>query len=93
MNEFARFAVPPGVVMPTLCAPAEPAGVTAVTVVSFTTVTSVAKAPPTVTLTAPVRFDPVNVMAVPPLVSPVLGATDVSAGEATPAILATRNPT
>ena len=66
VNALAKLALPPGVVTATLCAPAVPAGVTAVMLVDETTTTLVAATPPTVTLVAPVRFVPVIVNEVPP---------------------------
>ncbi len=50
VKPFARFAVPLGVVTETVFAPSVPAGVVAVIVVGFTTVTEVAPTPPTVTV-------------------------------------------
>ena len=82
MNPLVRFAVPPGVVIDTFFAPALPAGVTAVTVVELTTLTEVAATPPIVTELAPVRFVPVIVIAVPPLVGPTFGETDEIVGVA-----------
>ena len=82
MNPFVRFAVPPGVVSDTVFAPAVLAGVTAVTVVEFTTDTLVAAAPPIVTELVPVRFVPVIVIAVPPAVGPTFGLTDEIVGGA-----------
>ncbi len=76
-------AVPPGVVTTTGFAPAVPAGVTAVTLVEEFTTTLVAATPPTVTLLAPVRFVPVIVIAVPPIVEPLVGLTDVIVGGTT----------
>jgi len=76
----ARLAVPPGVVIATVLAPTVPAGVTAVTVDELTTVTDVAATPPTVKLVAPVRFVPVSVIVVPPVVGPDVGVTDVIVG-------------
>ena len=73
-------AVPPGVVTTTGFAPAVPAGVTAVMLVAETTTTLVAATPLTVTLVAPVRFAPVRVIAVPPIVEPLVGLTDVIVG-------------
>ena len=67
----------------TLFAPAVPAGVTAVTLVAETTTTLVAATPPTVTLLAPVRFVPVIVIDVPPIVEPLVGLTDVIVGGTT----------
>jgi hypothetical protein len=64
----------------TVFAPAVPAGVTAVTVVAFTTETLVAAVPPIVTLDVPVKFVPVIVIAVPPAVEPEFGATDEIVG-------------
>ena len=55
VNAFVAVAVSPGVVTATLCAPAVPAGVTAVTLDDEITTTLVAATPPTVTLVAPVR--------------------------------------
>ena len=78
-------------VIDTVFAPTVPAGVTAVTVVGFTTLTEVAATPPIVTELAPVRFVPVIVIAVPPLVDPVFGLTDEIVGSE-PGPLATRNP-
>ena len=72
--------MPPGVVTDTVFAPAVPAGVTAVTVVAFTTDTLVAAVPPIVTLVVPVRFVPVIVIGVPPAVEPEFGATDEIVG-------------
>jgi hypothetical protein len=78
----------------TVFAPAVPAGVTAVTVVAFTTDTLVAAVPPIVTELVPVKFVPVIVIAVPPAVDPADGDTDVIAvGASVPSgVLATRNP-
>ena len=80
MNPLVRLAVPPGVVTDTVFAPAVPAGVTAVTVVALTTLTEVAATPSIVTELAPVKFVPVIVIAVPPLVDPVFGLTDEIVG-------------
>jgi hypothetical protein len=68
-----------------------PAGVTAVTVVEFTTCTLVAARPPTVTEVVPDRFVPVSVIVVPPSAGPLAGLTAVSVG-ASVRFLATRNP-
>ena len=70
-----RLALPPSAVSDTVAAPAVPVGVTAVTVVAFTTTTLVAATPPIVTLEAPGRFAPVMVIAVPPTEGPELGFT------------------
>ena len=77
----------------TVLAPAVPAGVTAVTVVELTTLTEVAATPPIVTELAPVKFVPVIVIAVPPVVGPVFGLTDEIVGVPYRGALATRNPT
>jgi len=71
---------PYGVVSETFAAPAAPDGVTAVTVVALTTTTEVAAFPPTVTELVPVRFVPVIVIAVPPVVGPKFGETDEIVG-------------
>ena len=81
MNPLVRL-VPPGVVIDTVFGPSVPAGVTAVTVVALTTLTEVAATPPIVTELAPVKFVPVIVIAVPPLVGPVFGLTDEIVGVA-----------
>ena len=83
MKPFVRLAVPLGVVIDTACAPAVPAGVTAVTVVELNTLTEVAATPSIVTALAPVKFVPVIVIAVAPTVEPLLGETDeIVGGEA-----------
>ena len=83
--------MPPGVVTDTVFAPIVPAGVTAVTVVELTTLTEVAATSSIVTELAPVRFVPVIVIAVPPVVDPVFGLNDEIVGSE-PGALATRNP-
>jgi len=80
VNALAKLAVPPGVVTATLFAPTVPAGVTAVTLVDETTTTLVAATPPTVTLVAPVKSQPVIVIGVPPAVGPDIGVIDVIVG-------------
>ena len=81
MNELSRCPVPPGVVTVTVCAePATPAGVTAVTEVPETTTTLVASTPPMVTALAPIKFEPVMVMGVPPRVEPDDGLTPTIVG-------------
>jgi hypothetical protein len=67
----------------TVSAPAAPAGVVAVIVVLFTTVTLVAAAEPNVTVAPEAKFVPVIVTAVPPAVGPLLGLTLVTVGAAT----------
>ena len=78
-----EFAVPKPVVTLTVFAPAVPTGVTAVMEVALTTTTLVAGVPPMVTLLAPVKFVPVIVIAVLPVVGPLEGATDEIVGRAT----------
>ena len=83
MKPKRRESEPPGVYTKTCFGPAVPAGVTAVTLVEEFTTTLVAATPPTVTLVAPVRFAPVRVIAVPPIVEPLVGLTDVIVGGTT----------
>jgi hypothetical protein len=64
----------------TVTAPALPAGVVAVIVVLFTTVTLVAAAAPNVTVAPAAKFVPVIVTAVPPAVEPMFGLTLVTVG-------------
>ena len=66
----------------TLCAPAVPLGVFAVTEVLDTTRISVAATPPTVTLLAPVKLVPVMVIAVPAVNGPDDGLTLAMVGAA-----------
>ena len=66
MNALANVAVPPGVVISTLFAPAVPAGVSAVMVVVEVTDSPVAATPPTVTLAPATKFVPVIVIVVLP---------------------------
>jgi len=82
VNAPGLLAVPPGVVTVMACAPAVPAGVTAVTEVVPTTFTLVAATPPTVTLVVPVKLVPVMVMVVPPRVEPDVGLTVLMVGTA-----------
>ena len=74
--------VPPGVVTRTLAVPALPAGVVAVMVVAFTTVTALAAVPPIVTAVAPVKLVPVRVTDCPPASGPDDGLMDVAVGPA-----------
>ena len=83
INALGKVAVPPAVVTEIFFEPAAPAGVTAVIDVSLTTTTLVAGLTPTVTLLASVKFVPVIVMAVPPVMSPTFGLTDEIVGAAT----------
>ena len=76
---MAEF-VPPGVVTKTLADPAVPAGVVAVMVVAFTTVTAVAAVPPMVTAVAPVKLVPVRVTACAPASGPDDGLMDATVG-------------
>ena len=81
MNEIFCVVTPLGVVTTIFCAPAAPTGVVAVMDVGFT-IRFVAALAPTFTLVAPVKFVPEMVIAVPPLVGPVAGVTDVITGGA-----------
>ena len=74
--------VPPGVVTATSTNPAACAGVVAVIVVAFTTVTPVAAKPAKVTEVAPVKLVPVMVTEVPPTVGPDAGEMPVTVGAA-----------
>jgi hypothetical protein len=67
----------------TVTAPAAWAGVVAVMVVLFTTVTPVAAVPPNVTVAPAAKFVPVIVTAVPPAGGPLLGLTLVTVGTTT----------
>ena len=73
-------AVPLAVVTVTSCAPAVPAGVTAVILVALTITTLLAATPPTFTLVAPVKLVPAMENAVPPSVEPDVGLTLVMVG-------------
>jgi hypothetical protein len=64
----------------TVAAPALPAGVVAVMVVLFTTVTPVAAVPPKVTAAPLAKSIPVMVTAVPPATGPPFGDTLVTNG-------------
>ena len=76
VNVIACVVDPLGVVTTIVLAPiVVDAGVTAVIEVALTTTTLVAAIPPTFTLVAPVKFVPVMVIAVPPVVDPVAGLT------------------
>ena len=74
--------VPPGVVTRTLAVPALPAGVVAVMVVAFTTVTPVAAVPPIVIAVAPVKSVPVMVTDCKPASGPDDGLMDATVGPA-----------
>ncbi len=73
--------MPAGVVTVTSTVPV-PAGLSAVIVVSFTTVTFVAAVVPKSTAVAPVKSVPVIVTSVPPAVGPLVGLRPVTAGAA-----------
>ena len=75
--------VPPAVVTATLLAPTVPAGVLAVIEVALTTTTFVADVTPIFTLVAPVKFVPVMVIVVPPVVGPDVGVTLLIVGSRT----------
>jgi hypothetical protein len=70
----------PKFVTVTVTAPALPAGVVAVMVVLFTTLTLVAAAVPNVTVAPAAKFVPVIVTAVPPAVDPLFGLTVPTVG-------------
>lgn len=74
--------VPPGVVTVTSCAPALPAGETAVSWVGEMGVTTAALDPPNLTPVALARLVPVIVTTVPPSVGPDAGLTPVTVGGA-----------
>ena len=72
---LALVPTPPGVVTPTLCAPATPAGAKATMLVDEITEIFVAATPPTVTIVASDKFVPVMVMIVPAAIGPAAGLT------------------
>jgi len=80
VNPFTRLPLCPFTVTVTVTAPTLPAGVVAVIVVAFTTVTPVAAAPPNVTVAPAAKFVPVMVTAVPPAVGPLFGLTLLTVG-------------
>src|SRR5439155_866517 len=69
-----------GLVTVTFAAPAACAGVVAVIVVAFVTLTLVAAVPPMLTVAPVTKFVPVIVTVVPPAVEPDGGAMDVTVG-------------
>ena len=71
-----------GVVTRTLAVPKLPAGLVAVMVVAFTTVTAVAAVPLNVTAVAPVKPVPVMVTACAPASGPDVELMDVTVGAA-----------
>jgi hypothetical protein len=83
VNPLTRPALWPLTVTVTVTAPALPAGVVAVMVVLFTTLTFVAAALPNVTVAPEANFVPVIVTVVPPAVGPMFGDTLVTASGAT----------
>ena len=90
VNKFVAVALPFGVVTAIVCAPTVPGGVTDSIWVSDRTL-NVAAVPPTLTLIAANKFDPLIVMAVPPRVVPDGGLNDEIVGIPS-AVLATRKP-
>ena len=84
MNALDLVALPVGVVTTTSFAtPAVvPAGVTAVICKAFTAI-MLATDPPTSTLVTPLKPVPLITMLVPPLIGPLLGATESIAGAGT----------
>src|SRR5439155_921443 len=76
-----------GLVTVTLTAPAACAGVVAVIVELFTTLTPVAALPPTLTVAPVTKLAPVIVTAVPPVVGPEEGATVLTVGAGADAVL------
>ena len=83
MNPFGKLPPgTPGLVTVTVTAPALPAGVVAVIVVLFTTVTPVAAVLPNVTVAPEAKLVPVIVTAVPPAVDPLFGLTLLTVGGA-----------
>src|SRR4051812_21451775 len=72
--------VPPAVVTAMSAGPAVSAGVVAVIEVALTTVMLSAATPSKVTPVAPVKFVPLIVTAVPPVVGPLPGLKDVTVG-------------
>ena len=79
MNAPTFVPEPAGVVTTTFCAPSVPAGVTAVICKAFTAI-MLATDPPTSTLVTPLKPVPLITMLVPPLIGPLLGATESIAG-------------
>jgi len=80
VNAFFRLALCPFTVTLTVTGPKLPAGVVALMVVLFTTVTLVAAVLPNVTVAPAAKFVPVIVTAVPPAVDPLFGLTLLSVG-------------
>jgi len=80
VNAASLVSEPLGLVTTTSLSPAVPAGAIAIIEVAEATTKLVAGTPPTVTLVAPVKLVPLNVRAVPPVIGPLPGATDVSVG-------------
>jgi hypothetical protein len=80
MKPLDRLPLSPFTVTVTVTAPALPAGVVAVIVVLFTTVTFVAAAVPNFTVAPVAKLVPVMVTDVPPIAGPLLGDTLVTVG-------------
>lgn len=79
-NTASLVTEPFGVVTVTSLSPAVPAGVVAIIEVAEATTKLGDATAPTVTLVAPVKFVPVKVSAVPPVMGPLPGATPESVG-------------
>lgn len=82
VNSVFAALLPAGVVTTTLAAPADPCAVVAVICVALLTVKLVAAVPPMLTAVAPVKFVPVIVTLVPPVVGPLDGFIVVTVGGA-----------
>jgi hypothetical protein len=80
---LVRLPLCPLTVTVTITAPDACAGVVAVMVLAFTTVTPVAAVPPNVTVAPAAKFVPVIVTAVSPPVDPLLGLTPLTVGGTT----------
>jgi hypothetical protein len=82
VNPLVRLPLSPLLLVTvTVTAPALPAGVVAVIVVLFTTVTLVAGALPNVTVAPAAKFVPLIVTAAPPTNAPLCGDTLLTVGE------------
>ena len=80
VNPLLNVVVPEALVTAIAAAPEPPAGVTNVSCESDITLTLVAVTLWTVTPVVPVKFDPVSVTVVPPLVVPLTGASELIVG-------------
>ena len=83
MYPFVRLPLCPFTVTVTVTAPALPAGVVAVIVVLFTSVTPVADPLPNVTVAPEAKLVPVIVTDVPPATGPLFGLTLLTVGATT----------